>query len=232
MNNEMFKKYLKEINIDINEDMLDKLEKYYELLIKWNNKMNLTAITDKKDVYLKHFYDSLTMCKVINLKEVYSLCDIGTGAGFPGLVLKICFPHLKLTLVDSLNKRLVFLAEVVKNLNLENVEIIHARAEDYAKKNRDKFDIVTARAVAPLNILLEYCMPLVKVNKYFIALKGHEEIIKYQNAMNKLWAKPVKIEIFNLPIEESLRTIIKIKKEKETPLKYPRKYSEIKKNPL
>ncbi len=232
MNHDEFIKALKAMNIDIQDKMLEQLEKYYELLVEWNQKMNLTAITDKKDVYLKHFYDSLTLCKVINLKEEESLCDIGTGAGFPGIVLKICFPHLKLTLVDSLNKRLVFLAEVLKTLKLDNVEIVHARAEEYAKKNRDKFDVVTARAVAPLNILLEYCIPLLKKGKYFIALKGNEDITLYQKAMEKVFVKIEKVEVFNLPIENSIRTIIKIKKEKSTPDKYPRKYSEIKKSPL
>lgn len=232
MNYEEFKQYLKEINIELNDIMLYQLEKYYEMLIEWNQKINLTAITNKKDVYLKHFYDSLTVNKVIDLKNEESLCDIGTGAGFPGLVLKICFPHLKLTLVDSLNKRLVFLKEVVKTLNLHDVEIIHARAEEYAKNNREKFDIVTARAVAPLNILLEYCIPLVKTGKYFIPLKGKENIDLYQNALNEISAKVEKIITFDLPIEKSIRTIIKIKKEKDTPLKYPRKNSEIKKNPL
>ncbi len=224
--------YTKELGIDITDDILNKLTMYYELLVTWNEKMNLTGITDKKDVYLKHFYDSLTMCKVIDLNKENTLCDIGTGAGFPGMVIKICFPHIHLTLVDSLNKRLVFLKEVVNILNLDDVEIIHARAEDYALKNRELFDIVTARAVASTPILLEYCIPLVKENKYFIALKGKEDIKSCENALNKLNCVVEKLIIFELPFEESTRTIIKIKKNKTTSLKYPRKYNEMKKYPL
>lgn len=224
--------YTKELGIDITDDILNKLTMYYELLVTWNEKMNLTGITDKKDVYLKHFYDSLTMCKVIDLNKENTLCDIGTGAGFPGMVIKICFPHIHLTLVDSLNKRLIFLKEVVNILNLDDVEIIHARAEDYALKNRELFDIVTARAVASTPILLEYCIPLVKENKYFIALKGKEDIKSCENALNKLNCVVEKLIIFELPFEESTRTIIKIKKNKTTSLKYPRKYNEMKKYPL
>lgn len=232
MNQEAFKEELKKINVDLNDKMLKQLEIYYKMLVEWNQKINLTAITKKKEVYLKHFYDSLTMCKVINIKEIDSLCDIGTGAGFPGMVLKICFPHLKLTLVDSLNKRLIFLREVVNTLNLNDVEIVHARAEDYAKENRNKFDVVTARAVAPLNILLEYCVPLVKIDKYFIALKSQEDLQLSKNAFKTLFITTEDIVTFNLPIENSIRTIIKLKKQQETPLKYPRKYAEIKKHPL
>ncbi len=132
MTKEEFIKAIAKMNIDYTEEKLSKLEKYYELLVEWNKKMNLTAITDKKEVYLKHFFDSLTLTKVIDLNKEKSLCDIGTGAGFPGIVLKIFFPHLKITLIDSLNKRLIFLNEVVKVLKLENVELIHARAEEYA----------------------------------------------------------------------------------------------------
>ncbi len=232
MNKEEFIKAIAKMNIDYTEEKLSKLEKYYELLVEWNKKMNLTAITDKKEVYLKHFFDSLTLTKVIDLNKEESLCDIGTGAGFPGIVLKIFFPHLKVTLIDSLNKRLIFLNEVVKVLKLENVEVIHARAEEYALKNREKFDVVTARAVAPLNILLEYSMPLVKKEKYFIALKGHEDENSYKNVLIELFSEIMQVEKFNLPFENSQRTIIKVKKIKNTPLKYPRKYSEIKKHPL
>ena len=156
MDKELFILETNKLGIDLTNEMFEKLEKYYELLVEWNEKINLTTITDKKEVFLKHFYDSLTLCKVINLNEVDSLCDIGTGAGFPGIVLKICFPHLKLTLVDALNKRINFLKLVCEELKLNNVECIHARAEEYALKNRDKFDVVTARAVASLPILLEY----------------------------------------------------------------------------
>lgn len=223
---------VKKLNIDLTDEMLDKLEKYYDLLIEWNEKINLTAITEKNEVYLKHFYDSLTLCKTIDLNSVDSLCDIGTGAGFPGIVLKICFPHLKLTLVDALNKRINFLKLVGETLRLSDIDYIHARAEEYSKKNREIFDVVTARAVAPLNILLEYSIPLVKTGKYFIALKGNENINESKNALNILNCKIVDEEKFLLPIEDSNRTIIKVEKLGNTPGKYPRRFAEIKKKPL
>ena len=222
---------VKELGIDLNKEQLANLNTYYELLVSWNEKINLTAITNKEDVYLKHFYDSLTLTKVIDLNKEESFCDIGTGAGFPGLVLKICFPHLKVTLLDSLNKRLIFLKEVINVLGLKDVTLVHERAEEFALKNREVFDVVTARAVASLNILLEYSIPLVKENKYFIALKGKEENTN-SNALNILKAKIIDTKVITLPYEESTRTIIKVQKEEKTPLKYPRRYSEIKKKPL
>ena len=222
---------VKELGIDLNKKQLANLNTYYELLVSWNEKMNLTAITNKEGVYLKHFYDSLTLTKVIDLNKEESFCDIGTGAGFPGLVLKICFPHLKVTLLDSLNKRLIFLKEVINVLGLKDVTLVHERAEEFALKNREVFDVVTARAVASLNILLEYSIPLVKENKYFIALKGKEENTN-SNALNILKAKIIDTKVITLPYEESIRTIIKVQKEEKTPLKYPRRYSEIKKKPL
>lgn len=229
------KQFILEVNklgIEVNEEQLEKLEKYYDLLISYNEKMNLTAITDKKEVYLKHFYDSLTLLKVVDLTNEESLCDVGTGAGFPGIVLKIFYPHIKLTLVDSLNKRINFLKDVVSTLNLDNVICVHARAEEYAKVNREKFDIVTARAVASLNVLLEYCIPMVKKNKYFVAMKGHEDINLYEHSLKILDSKIVNVNEFLLPIEDSQRTIIKIEKLNYTNKKYPRKFSEIKKKPL
>jgi len=232
MDRELFILEANKLNINLSDKMLNQLEKYYELLVEWNEKINLTAITDKNEVYLKHFYDSLTLCKVINLNEIDSLCDIGTGAGFPGVVLKICFPHLKLTLVDALNKRIKFLKLVCKELGLTGVECIHARAEEYAIKNREKFDVVTARAVAALPILLEYSIPLVKNSKYFIALKGIENINESKNALNVLNCNILQEEKFLLPIEGSNRTIIKVQKLGNTLGKYPRRFSEIKKNPL
>lgn len=225
---------LKKINIDINNEQLIQLEKYYELLIEYNKVMNLTGITEKEQVYLKHFYDSLTISKVINLKEEKKLCDIGTGAGFPGLVLKILFPNLQVTLVDSLNKRIEFLNKVIKELQLKDIETIHERAEEFSKKNREKYDVVTFRAVSTLNILLEYGIPLLKVNKFFIAYKGNisREIIESKNALSKLNAKIEQIEEFILPIEDSQRTIIKIRKIKPTQKKYPRAILDIKNRPL
>ena len=160
------------LNINITEEQLKQLNKYFELLVTWNEKINLTAITKKEDVYLKHFYDSLTLNKIVNLNEIDSLCDIGTGAGFPGMVIKILFPNIKITLVDALNKRINFLNTVIDELNLKDITAIHARIEEYGIKNRSKYDIVTARAVTSLPVLLEYAIPLVKVNGYFIQMKA------------------------------------------------------------
>ena len=226
MNQNKFIEELKKIDISINELQLKQLERYYELLVEYNKVMNLTGITIKEEVYLKHFYDSLTIAKVIDLNQYDTLCDVGTGAGFPGLVIKIIYPNLKITLLDSLNKRLNFLNIVIKELNLKDIETIHIRAEEYKKQ----FDIVVARAVAPLNILLEYCIPITKVNGYFIAMKGKNE--EANNALKELNSEIIETNSFLLPIEQSNRTIIKIKKIKETNKKFPRKYSEIKKNPL
>ena len=233
MNQNKFIEELKKLDIILNENQLNQLEKYYELLIEYNKVMNLTGITEKEEVYLKHFYDSLTIIKVIDLNKVDSLCDIGTGAGFPGLVLKIVFPNLKITLLDSLNKRINFLNNVINELNLKNIEAIHTRAEEYAILNRNKFDITTSRAVAHLAILLEYAVPITKEKGYFIPLKGNidEELNESENALKCLNSKIEKIEHFELPIEGSKRNIIKIQKIKDNK-KYPRKYSEIKKKRL
>lgn len=234
MNLEVFKKELEKLNINVNDTQLKQLEDYYNLLIEWNNKINLTAITEKDQVYLKHFYDSLTITKIINLNEIDSLCDIGTGAGFPGMVIKILFPNINVILVDSLNKRIEFLKIVKERLKLNKLEIYHDRAEEFAHNNIEKFDVVTARAVANLSTLLEYSIPMVKINKYFIPLKSNvdEEIINSKNALEKLNSIiEEKIE-FLLPIENSKRTILKIKKVGKTNNKYPRKYKEIKEKPL
>ena len=154
---------LSKIGIELDELKLANLERYFELLVEWNEKMNLTGITKKEDVYLKHFYDSLTLFKAIDLNKVETLCDIGTGAGFPGLVIKIAFPNIKVTLVDSLNKRINFLNEVIKELNLENIETISTRVEEYGVKNREIYDVVVARAVASLPVLLEYFISLLLI---------------------------------------------------------------------
>ena len=183
---------------------------------------------------MKHFYDRLTIAKVIDLTKEKSLCDVGSGAGFPGMVLKIVFPNLKVTLVDSLNKRIKFLTEVANELNLKDIALVHARAEDFAKNNREKFDVVTARAVAPINVLLEYCLPLTKVGKYFIALKGNisQEIILLNNSLTKIGGKLINSQEFLLPIENSKRSLLVITKENPTSKKYPRHPKDIKINPL
>lgn len=233
MNQNRFIEELKLINVSLTQNQLDQLNEYYNLLIEYNKLMNLTGITEYEEVYLKHFYDSLTLAKVIDLNNINSLCDIGTGAGFPGLVLKIVFPNLKITLLDSLNKRVEFLKVVIDKLNLKNIEVIHSRAEDYALKNRNKFDVTTARAVAHTSILLEYAIPLTKINGYFIPLKANmtEELKEINNAINELNVRLIKKEEFKLPIEGSNRTILLFEKLKDNK-KYPRKYSEIKKKRL
>ena len=230
MNLDLFIEETKKLGIELTSQQLEKLNQFYELLISWNQKMNLTRITEKEDVYLKHFYDSLTLSKVIDLNQDLTLCDVGSGAGFPGIVLKICFPNLKITLLDSLQKRVNYLNEIIQKLDLKNIEAIHTRAEDYAKQNREKFDIVTARAVANLKILSELCIPMVKVNGLFIAMKANieEEIENSTEILKKLDSKIEKIETFYLPIENSIRNIIMIQKQKTTNNLYPRRIEKMK----
>lgn len=225
---------LKKLNININQSQISQLNQYYDLLIEWNQKINLTSITSKEEVYLKHFYDCATLYKIYPLYQDLSLCDIGTGAGFPGIVLKILFPNLKIVLLDSLNKRILFLNEVIKKLGLQNIEAVHTRIEDYAIKNREKFDLVTARAVAHLSILLEYSIPMLKINGSFLAMKANvdRELEESQNAMKILKCTLEKKIKFELPKEQSSRTLLKINKLKLFSGKYPRKYSEIKKKRL
>jgi len=233
MNKEIFIKEIKNININITELQLQQLNKYYEILKRENDLYNLTAITDKEGVYLKHFYDSITLSKIIELNN-QTLCDLGTGAGFPGMVLKIMFPKLKVTLIDSTLKKCNFLKMVANELKLKDINVINARAEEYAKNVREEYDIVTARAVAPLKHLLEYGVPLVKVSGNFIAMKANidGEIINISNYYKKLNIEEVGRIEFKLPIEDSNRTIISFKKNKKTDDKYPRKYTEIKKKEL
>ena len=232
MNIDEFKIEVKKLGIKVTDEEINKLEKYAELLKKWNEKINLTAITEKEQVYLKHFYDSLTLVKVIDLNKVNTLCDLGTGAGFPGLVLKIFFPQLELTLVDALNKRINFLNIVIKELSLDNVTLVHARAEEYGKEHRECFDVVTARALSSFPVLLEYGIPLLKINGHLIALRGLNDSAEGINALNVLNSKINKIIEFKLPFEESNRTLVDVIKVGKTPNKYPRRYSEIKKKSL
>ena len=233
MNKETFIKELKKMNITLTAKQLDQLEKYYEILVIENKKYNLTAITRKEDVYLKHFYDSLTLTKIIDLNN-QSLCDIGTGAGFPGIVLKIVYPTLKVTLLDATEKKCKFLQKVINSLNLKDIEVINERAEIFSKVNREKYDIVTSRAVAPLKHLLEYSIPLVKINGYYIAMKGEitKEIENIDIYYKKLDIIKDKILTFQLPFEKSTITLIRYHKLKETNQKYPRKYKEIKNKSL
>lgn len=230
MNIDLFIEEAKKLEINLTEDQLQKLEKFYELLILWNEKMNLTRITEKEEVYLKHFYDSLTISKVIDLNQNITLCDVGSGAGFPGIVLKIVFPNLKITLIDSLQKRVNYLNQIIKDLDLKDIEAIHTRAEDYAKNHREEYDIVTARAVANLKVLSELCLPMVKEKNYFIAMKANieEEVENSKEILKNLNSNIEHIETFHLPIENSLRNIIKIKKNNKTNPIYPRRIEKMK----
>ena len=232
MNLDEFKVEVEKLGIKVTDDEINKLEKYADLLKEWNEKINLTAITEKEQVFLKHFYDSLTLVKIIDLTKVDSLCDLGTGAGFPGVVLKIFFPNLKLTLVDALNKRINFLDIVVKELNLENVTLVHSRAEEYGKDHRELFDVVTARALSSFPILLEYSVSLLKVHGHLIAMRGLNDSFAGINALKVLNLKINNILEFKLPFEESNRTLVDVVKIDKTSLKYPRRYAEIKNKTL
>ena len=233
MNKELFIKEVSKLNIQLTDTMLDQLDNYYEILVTENSKYNLTSITDKEAVYLKHFYDSLTLSKIIDLKN-QTLCDIGTGAGFPGMVLKIVFPSLKVTLIDATEKKCKFLKLVINKLKLTDIDVINARAEEYSKKTREKYDIVTSRAVAPLKHLLEYSIPLVKINGTYIAMKSDltKELVGISNYEHKLNLSNKKILNFTLPIEESTRTLISYTKKEKTDPIYPRRYNEIKKKDI
>lgn len=198
---------INQLGITLTKHQEEQLEMYYQLLVHYNQHMNLTGITEKDMVYLKHFYDSLTLEKAIHLEKVNTLCDIGTGAGFPGLVLKIVFPNLKITLIDSLNKRVEFLKVVIQKLELENIEAIHMRAEEFAKSHREEFDVVTSRAVANLSILSELSLPLVRDGGYFIPMKAkmEMEITTLNSILTKLNGKIDEIISFDLPYEHSIR---------------------------
>lgn len=234
MSIEQFIEELEKLEIILTEKQIKQLDQYYQLLIEYNQYMNLTGITEKKEVYLKHFYDCITLKKAVHLEKVETLCDIGSGAGFPGLVLKIMFPNIHIVLIDSLNKRVEFLKTVIQQLDLKGIEAIHIRAEDYAQQNRSKFQIVTSRAVAHLSMLSELSLPLVQKDGYFIPMKANIELDLHtlNSIVSKLNGKVEEIISFDLPIENSIRNLIKIKKIGETSLKYPRKFSDIKKKPL
>lgn len=209
MNKEKFIEELEKINIILTEEQIEKLDKFYKLLIEWNKKINLTRIEDEKEVYLKHFYDSLTIVKVVDLNKINTLCDVGTGAGFPGIVLKIVFPNLKITLIDSLQKRVNYLNAIIKELNLNNIEAVHARGEEY----KGKFDLVTSRAVANIEKLVKYTMHLVSPSGIFVAMKGDIDNELTEDIKRKLSKKYkiTKIEKFLLPIEESKRSLVVMK---------------------
>lgn len=232
MNREEFLTAVKELGISITDKQLEQLNEYYKALVEWNKKINLTSITDEKDVYLKHFYDSLTLFKEYDLTKDISLCDVGTGAGFPGIVLKIVFPNLKITLVDSLQKRLKFLDYVIKLLNLKDVELVHERMEDYSKQNEEKFDIITSRAVAKTKILVEISFKALKISGHLILMKSsfEEELSDAEKIIKDIGGEVIDVNTFKLPFENSERALINIKKVRKTEAKYPRSIDKIKKS--
>lgn len=232
-----FKKDLKQLNVTLSDFQVEQFMVYYEMLAEWNQVMNLTAITEYNAVLKKHFIDSLSLCKAYDTSKNISCIDVGTGAGFPGLALKIAYPNMKVTLLDSLQKRIQFLDAVIQKLELSGIETIHGRAEDYAKPGmlREKFDLSVSRAVANLSTLSEYCLPFVKKGGYFISYKSEkiaEEMEKAVNAISILGGE-VKGQIeFMLPDSDIYRNLFVIIKKKDTPKKYPRKAGLPSKEPL
>ena len=236
-NIDSFQKDLEELNIKLEKRQICQFLQYYELLVEWNSFMNLTAITDYDEVIKKHFVDSLSLIKAIDLSKEISVIDIGTGAGFPGIPLKIAFPNLKITLLDSLNKRIKFLNEVIDKLELNDITAIHGRAEDFAKdKNyRQSYDLCVSRAVANLSTLSEYCLPYVKVGGKFISYKSEkitDEMNAAKNAIKILGGNISDQVEFILPNSDIYRNLFMIDKIKDTPMKYPRKAGLPSKEPL
>lgn len=232
-----FEKDLSALGVELTSEQINQFLKYYELLVEWNGFMNLTAITEYDEVMKKHFVDSLSLIKTYDVDREASVIDVGTGAGFPGLALKIAYPKLQVTLLDSLNKRINFLNEVITQLGLTGVETVHGRAEDFAKpdKLRGKFDLCVSRAVANLSTLSEYCLPYVKVGGEFISYKSEkisEEMNSAKNAISLLGGKFDRSEEFYLPDSDIYRNLVAIKKIKETPKRYPRKAGLPSKEPL
>lgn len=231
----IFNNYLEKLNLTLTEEQIEKFYNYMNLLIEWNKKINLTAIVEPKDIILKHFIDSLTIVKYI--KEGETIIDVGTGAGFPGIPLKIAREDLKITLADSLNKRINFLNEVINKLDLKNIETIHIRAEELGKnkKYREKFDIATSRAVANMSTLSEYLIPFIKVKGRCICMKSSDidtELENAKKAINILGCEIESKDKFNLPNSDLGRSVIILRKVKNTPSKFPRKAGTPEKEPI
>jgi len=225
-NKQLLKDLSKKINVELTDNQINQFEKYQDLLLEWNEKINLTAITEENDIIIKHFVDSLTVAKYF--KDNDKIIDVGTGAGFPGIPLKIANKTLKVTLLDSLNKRIIYLNDVIEKLDLLDIETIHGRAEELSRniKYREQYDVVTARAVANLKTLSEYCIPFVKLNGYFVCMKGsniEEELTIAKEHIRELGCQIVEIVEFVLPETDMKRNIIIMKKIKNTDKKYPRK---------
>lgn len=234
---QLFEKKLSELNITLNERQKEQFDRFYELLTEWNKVMNLTGITEYEEVNEKHFVDSLAVVKAVDMSRIQSVIDIGTGAGFPGIPLKIAFPHLHITLLDSLNKRIKFLNTVIEELGLNDIHTIHGRAEDFAKQAayREQYDLCVSRAVANLPTLLEYCIPYIRVGGIYISYKSSEideELKQSQKAIRILGGTLEEVLKFTLPESEISRSFVKIRKEKHTEKKYPRKAGLPGKEPL
>lgn len=234
MNKDEFVLEVENLGISVDEEKINKLEKFYELLIEWNNKINLTTIVEKESVYLKHFYDSLTLFKEVDLNSEVKLCDVGSGAGFPGIVLKIFFPNLNITLVDSLNKRVKYLNTIIEELKLENIVAVHYRMEDFSKIKEEYYDVITARAVSNLNILSEISVRALKIGGKLVFMKANcdEELNNLSNIYDRLGLNLLSVNRFLLPKENSNRTLISLEKKNKTNNKYPRTIDKIKRNPL
>ncbi|MCL6458286.1 MAG: 16S rRNA (guanine(527)-N(7))-methyltransferase RsmG [Gorillibacterium sp.] len=233
----LFEKLLLDRGIELSDKKQEQFRIYYRELLEWNEKTNLTGITEQSPVYIKHFYDSISLAFFMDFSKISTMADIGSGAGFPSLPLKIIFPELKVTIVDSLNKRILFLKHLTERLQLADVNSVHGRAEDIAHlpEHRDHYDLVTARAVAKLNVLNEFCLPFVRVGGIFAAMKGvdpTEELQECQLSLKELRGEHQHTYSFTLPIEEAERHIIVIKKRVNTPVKYPRKAGIPMKTPL
>lgn len=233
----IFKNHAKEFGVQLSKEQIEQFILYYELLVEKNKVMNLTAITELDEVLQKHFLDSISLAKVMEMNQDEKILDLGTGAGFPGIPLKIAFPELEITLVDSLNKRVLFLQEVIEKLNLNKIEAIHSRAEELARKKeyREQFDICVSRAVANLSTLSEYCLPFVKVGGSFVSYKANEvekEVEDAKKALSVLGGKCNRIEAFELPDTDIHRTFVMIEKVKKTPKTYPRKAGTPSKTPI
>ncbi|MDT0111044.1 16S rRNA (guanine(527)-N(7))-methyltransferase RsmG [Listeria booriae] len=237
MNPEQFREQLLQQGIALSDGQMAQFDAYFKILVEWNEKMNLTAITDRDEVYLKHFYDSISAAFYVDFKEVGTVCDVGAGAGFPSIPIKICFPHLDVTIVDSLQKRITFLDALAAELGLNQVHFHHARAEEFGQNKafRGTFDLVTARAVARMSVLTELCLPLAKKNGFFLAMKGmqaEQELKIGAKAIATLGGKVKAHFAFSLPVEDSERNLYLIEKVKETPNKYPRKAGTPNKQPI
>lgn len=230
-----FKEDLKKLNIELTNEAFLNFEEYYKFLVEYNEHVNLTAITDYDGVYYKHFYDSLTLSLALDVTKPINLVDVGAGAGFPSIPNAIVFNNLNVTIIDALNKRINFLNELIAKLKLNNAKALHARAEEYAAFHREEDDVVTARAVARLNILAELCIPLVKVGGLFVAMKSVEseqEFLEAKGAIKTLGAEHLKTISVELPNQMGHREILVFKKVNKTPSKYPRQFSQIKNKPL